>query len=225
VQLRADARPRHDGGGRKRAEVVFRAIYTEKNAKMQMDAARLEGPLTFLSDEEGRGATQANRSTIERPGSSGRRRRSRRTSRYGGGFAAMVRAIFSSKSGVAGTSIWKASRSTDGIRRRCRGSGARCAIGAMHRVARVAQRMTHARRRARRDDSVHELRARIVREIPVAHLVVGLQLLVQVEDVHRRPLPGDPRLQAKPSPSSSSRCGSCGVACSMPAASATARRA
>jgi ribulose-5-phosphate 4-epimerase/fuculose-1-phosphate aldolase len=48
-------------------EVVFRAIYTETNAKLQMNAARLEGPLTFLSDEEGRRATEANRSTIERP--------------------------------------------------------------------------------------------------------------------------------------------------------------
>ena len=48
-------------------EVVFRAIYTEMNAKLQMNAARLEGPLTFLSDEEGRRATQSNRPTIERP--------------------------------------------------------------------------------------------------------------------------------------------------------------
>jgi ribulose-5-phosphate 4-epimerase/fuculose-1-phosphate aldolase len=48
-------------------EAVFRAIYTEKNAQMQMQAARLEGPLTFLNDEEGRRATLANRSTLERP--------------------------------------------------------------------------------------------------------------------------------------------------------------
>ena len=48
-------------------EVVFRAVYTEMNAKLQMQAARLEGPLEFLSDEEGRRATQANRPTIERP--------------------------------------------------------------------------------------------------------------------------------------------------------------
>ena len=48
-------------------EVVFRSIYTHKNAKMQLAAASLEGPLTFLSDEEGRRATVANRSTIERP--------------------------------------------------------------------------------------------------------------------------------------------------------------
>ena len=48
-------------------EVVFRAVYTEMNAKLQMNAARLEGPLTFLSDEEGRRATESNRPTIERP--------------------------------------------------------------------------------------------------------------------------------------------------------------
>jgi ribulose-5-phosphate 4-epimerase/fuculose-1-phosphate aldolase len=48
-------------------EVVFRAVYTEKNAQLQMQASRLEGPLTFLSDEEGRRATEANRPTIERP--------------------------------------------------------------------------------------------------------------------------------------------------------------
>ena len=48
-------------------EVVFRTIYTEMNAKLQMNAARLEGPLTFLSDEEGRRATESNRPTIERP--------------------------------------------------------------------------------------------------------------------------------------------------------------
>jgi ribulose-5-phosphate 4-epimerase/fuculose-1-phosphate aldolase len=48
-------------------EAVFRAIYTETNAKLQLQAANLEGPLTFLSEVEGRGATAANRSTIERP--------------------------------------------------------------------------------------------------------------------------------------------------------------
>ena len=48
-------------------EVVFRSVYTEMNARLQMNAARLEGPLTFLSDEEGRRATEANRPTIERP--------------------------------------------------------------------------------------------------------------------------------------------------------------
>ena len=48
-------------------EVVFRAVYAEMNAKLQMEAMRLEGPLTFLSDEEGRRATESNRPTIERP--------------------------------------------------------------------------------------------------------------------------------------------------------------
>jgi ribulose-5-phosphate 4-epimerase/fuculose-1-phosphate aldolase len=48
-------------------EAVFRAVYTEMNAKLQIAAMRLEGPLTFLSDEEGRRATEANRGTLERP--------------------------------------------------------------------------------------------------------------------------------------------------------------
>jgi len=48
-------------------EVVFRAVFTEMNAKLQMNAERLEGPLEFLSDEEGRRATESNRPTIERP--------------------------------------------------------------------------------------------------------------------------------------------------------------
>lgn len=48
-------------------EAVFRAVYTEMNAKLQMNAARLDGPLTFLSDREGAGATAANRGTLARP--------------------------------------------------------------------------------------------------------------------------------------------------------------
>jgi ribulose-5-phosphate 4-epimerase/fuculose-1-phosphate aldolase len=48
-------------------EVVFRAVYTEMNAKLQMQAQGLEGPIEFLSDEEGRRATESNRPTIERP--------------------------------------------------------------------------------------------------------------------------------------------------------------
>jgi HCOMODA/2-hydroxy-3-carboxy-muconic semialdehyde decarboxylase len=48
-------------------EAVFRAIYTEMNAKLQLNAARLEGPLTFLSEKEGAGATASNRGTIGRP--------------------------------------------------------------------------------------------------------------------------------------------------------------
>jgi ribulose-5-phosphate 4-epimerase/fuculose-1-phosphate aldolase len=48
-------------------EAVFRAIYTEMNARLQLQAAQLEGPIEFLSDEEGRRSTSANRGTIERP--------------------------------------------------------------------------------------------------------------------------------------------------------------
>lgn len=48
-------------------EVVFRAVYTEMNARLQIQASRLEGPLEFLSDQEGRRATESNRPTIERP--------------------------------------------------------------------------------------------------------------------------------------------------------------
>ena len=48
-------------------EAVFRAIYTEMNARLQLQASQLEGPIEFLSDEEGRRATVSNRGTIERP--------------------------------------------------------------------------------------------------------------------------------------------------------------
>jgi len=48
-------------------EAVFRAIYTEMNARLQLQAAQLEGPIEFLSDEEGRRSTASNRGTIERP--------------------------------------------------------------------------------------------------------------------------------------------------------------
>ena len=48
-------------------EVVFRAIYTEMNARLQLQATRLDGPIEFLSDEEGRRATASNRGTLERP--------------------------------------------------------------------------------------------------------------------------------------------------------------
>ena len=48
-------------------EAVFRAIYTEMNARLQIQASQLEGPIEFLSDEEGRRATVSNRGTIERP--------------------------------------------------------------------------------------------------------------------------------------------------------------
>ena len=48
-------------------EAVFRAIYTEMNARLQLQASALEGPIAFLSDEEGRRSTAANRGTLERP--------------------------------------------------------------------------------------------------------------------------------------------------------------
>ena len=48
-------------------EAVFRAIYTMKNAELQLRAGQLEGPIEFLSDAEGRLATATNRSTVERP--------------------------------------------------------------------------------------------------------------------------------------------------------------
>jgi len=48
-------------------EAVFRAIYTERNAKLQAMASQLEGPIRFLTAEEGQRATQTNRATLERP--------------------------------------------------------------------------------------------------------------------------------------------------------------
>jgi ribulose-5-phosphate 4-epimerase/fuculose-1-phosphate aldolase len=48
-------------------EAVYRAIYTEMNARLQLQATLLEGPIEFLSDEEGRRSTAANRGTLERP--------------------------------------------------------------------------------------------------------------------------------------------------------------
>ena len=48
-------------------EAVFRAIYTEMNARLQLQAMQLEGPIEFLSDEEGRRSTVANAGTLERP--------------------------------------------------------------------------------------------------------------------------------------------------------------
>ena len=48
-------------------EVVFRAIYTATNARLQMQAQGLEGPVEFLSEAEGKLATTTNRATIERP--------------------------------------------------------------------------------------------------------------------------------------------------------------
>src|SRR3979409_1921996 len=48
-------------------EAVFRAIYTEMNARLQIQAMQLEGPIEFLREAEGRGATKSNRGTLERP--------------------------------------------------------------------------------------------------------------------------------------------------------------
>jgi ribulose-5-phosphate 4-epimerase/fuculose-1-phosphate aldolase len=48
-------------------EAVFRAIYTEMNARLQLQAETLEGPIQFLSETEGKRSTEANRGTLERP--------------------------------------------------------------------------------------------------------------------------------------------------------------
>jgi ribulose-5-phosphate 4-epimerase/fuculose-1-phosphate aldolase len=48
-------------------EAVFRAIYTEMNARLQLQASQLEAPIEFLSEEEGRRSSAANRGTLERP--------------------------------------------------------------------------------------------------------------------------------------------------------------
>ena len=48
-------------------EAVFRAIYTQVNARLQAIANNLEGPVEFLSDSEGKLATETNARTVERP--------------------------------------------------------------------------------------------------------------------------------------------------------------
>ena len=48
-------------------EVVFRAVYTQLNARLQTAAGQLKGPIEFLSEEEGKRATATNRGTVERP--------------------------------------------------------------------------------------------------------------------------------------------------------------
>ena len=48
-------------------EAVFRSIYTEMNARLQLQATQLGGPIEFLSDEEGRRSSASNRGTLERP--------------------------------------------------------------------------------------------------------------------------------------------------------------
>jgi HCOMODA/2-hydroxy-3-carboxy-muconic semialdehyde decarboxylase len=46
---------------------VFRAIYTEMNARLQLQAESLEGPIQFLSETEGKRSMASNRGTLERP--------------------------------------------------------------------------------------------------------------------------------------------------------------
>ena len=48
-------------------EAVFRAVYTEMNARVQLQASVLEGPIQFLSDHEARAVDAANRGTLDRP--------------------------------------------------------------------------------------------------------------------------------------------------------------
>jgi ribulose-5-phosphate 4-epimerase/fuculose-1-phosphate aldolase len=48
-------------------EAVYRSIYTEMNARLQLQAEQLQGPIEFLSEAEGRLSTAANRGTLERP--------------------------------------------------------------------------------------------------------------------------------------------------------------
>ena len=55
--------------------------------------------------------------------------------------------------------------------------------------------MAHPRIGAGRDEPRHELRLGVVREIPVADLVVGNGLLVQIERVERRPGASDVRFE------------------------------
>jgi len=48
-------------------EAVFRAVYTEMNARVQLQSEQLQGPIEFLSEAEGRGATKMNQGTMQRP--------------------------------------------------------------------------------------------------------------------------------------------------------------
>ena len=59
-------------------EAVFRAIYTEMNARLQLHAETLEGPIQFLSDTEGKRSSAANRGTLERPWELWKQRATRR---------------------------------------------------------------------------------------------------------------------------------------------------
>jgi HCOMODA/2-hydroxy-3-carboxy-muconic semialdehyde decarboxylase len=51
--------------GRTVRHAVFRAVYTELNARLQAEALRL-GPVTYLSEAESRGASLANEGQIDR---------------------------------------------------------------------------------------------------------------------------------------------------------------
>ena len=46
--------------------VVFRAVYTEVNARMESEALRLGDP-TFLNDEEAAAAMKTNDALVDRP--------------------------------------------------------------------------------------------------------------------------------------------------------------
>ena len=48
-------------------KAVFRAVYTEMNARLQLHAMMLGGPITFLATEEGRLASQSVEGQVERP--------------------------------------------------------------------------------------------------------------------------------------------------------------
>lgn len=48
-------------------EAVFRAVYTEWNARLQREAIQLAGEITYLTEEEASLAEAANAATVERP--------------------------------------------------------------------------------------------------------------------------------------------------------------
>lgn len=48
-------------------EAVYRAMYTEMNARLQLQTRLLDGPIRFLSPAEGRIATESIAATVERP--------------------------------------------------------------------------------------------------------------------------------------------------------------
>ncbi len=82
-------------------EVVFRAIYTQVNARLQTAAGHLPGPIEFLSDEEGKRATETNRSTFERPWDCGKPRPWPQTR----GLDSIIRVSLSSSFAERGTRI------------------------------------------------------------------------------------------------------------------------